>query len=249
MIGQMFRSLPPVSKNLIIINTIIWVATWLAGSKAGFAIENWTGLHYFTSPLFYPWQLITYMFVHANFMHLFFNMFALFMFGGLLERTLGSNKFLFYYISCGIGAALIQEGVYALMLDKYEHLLDPLWLHKIQTEGAGLIKQGLNYVDPTAGNYNLLLNNATVGASGAIYGILLAFGMIWPNMRLYLMFIPIPIKAKWMVIGYAALELLLGIQNHAGDNVAHFAHLGGMLFGVIMILYWKKKGIIGGRYY
>lgn len=249
MYRNMFSNLPPVCKNLIIINALIWVATWLMGTRAGFAIENWAGLHYFSSPLFYPFQLFTYMFVHANFMHLFFNMFALFMFGGLLERNLGSSRFLIYYITCGLGAGLIQEGIYAIILDKYETLLDPIWLQKIQTEGAGIIKQGMNYVDPTAANYNLLLNNATVGASGAIYGVLLAFGMFWPNMPLYFFFIPVPIKAKWMVAGYAAIELLMGIQNRAGDNVAHFAHLGGMVFGLILILYWRKKGLIGGRIY
>lgn len=241
MFGNMFRMLPPVSKNLILINVIIWVFTWLVGNRAGMTIETYCGLHYFSSPLFYPWQIITYMFIHANFSHLFFNMFALFMFGGLLERTLGSPRFLFYYISCGIGAALIQEGVYAIMLDKYAHLLDPITLAEIEEKGAGIIRQGMNYVNPTLANYNLLLNNATVGASGAIYGILLAFAMYFPNMPLYLFFIPVPIKAKWMVLGYAAIELLLGLSNRAGDNVAHFAHLGGMLVGIIMILWWRKR--------
>lgn len=241
MFQQMFRMLPPVSKNLIIINVLIWVITWIFGEKAGMTIETYCGLHYFSSTLFYPFQLLTYMFIHANFSHLFFNMFALFMFGGLLERTLGSSRFLFYYISCGIGAGLIQEGVYAIMLNKYDHLIDPVTMSQIQEEGAKIIRQGMNYINPTLANFNLLLNNATVGASGAIYGILLAFAMYFPNMPLYLMFIPVPIKAKWMVLGYAALELLLGLSNRAGDNVAHFAHLGGMLIGVIMILWWRNS--------
>ena len=213
----------------------------IGGQKWTMAIENYAGLHYFSSTLFYPSQLLTYMFVQVEFSHLFFNMFALFMFGGLLERTLGSQRFLFYYVSCGIGAALIQEGVYALMLDKYDSLIDPITLAEIQQKGSGILKQGMNYVDPTLANYNLLLNNATIGASGAVYGILLAFAMYFPNMPLYLFFIPIPIKAKWMVLGYAAIELLLGLSNRAGDNVAHFAHLGGMLIGIIMILWWRKR--------
>ena len=244
MLQQMFRVLPPVCKNLIIINILIWVTTWLFGDSAGITLETYAGLHYFSSSLFYPYQLITYMFVHANFMHLFFNMFALFMFGGLLERNLGSKRFLFYYLSCGLGAALIQEGFYAVTLHKYIGILDPDSLMTVQKEGANILRQGMNYVNPNLANYNLLLNNATVGASGAIYGILLAFGMLYPNMPLYMMFIPIPIKAKWMVIGYALLELMLGMRNSVGDNVAHFAHLGGMLIGLIMILYWKNKRFI-----
>lgn len=240
---SIFSNLPPATKNLLIINTLIWVATWLLGRKIGLDISDLGGLHYFSSPLFNPAQLLTYMFIHASFMHLFMNMFALFMFGGLLERTLGSARFLFYYISCGIGAALIQEGVYAIMIGNAESHLTPQMIDEVMKNGAGIIAQGMNYVEPALGHFNILLNNATVGASGAIYGILLAFGMLWPNMPLYIMFIPVPVKAKWMVAGYAGIELLLGLQNSMGDNVAHFAHLGGMLIGLIMILYWKRSGL------
>lgn len=233
--------LPPVTKNLIGINVVIWLATLIAGSKADMTINTWGGLHWFESPLFYPWQLFTYMFLHAGFTHLFFNMFALFMFGGLLERRFGSARFLFYYISCGIGAALVQEGVYALMINHYEKMLDPTTLNYIWSNGANVIRQGMNYTDSTMGTLNVLLNGPTIGASGCIYGVLLAFGVFYPNMPLFLMFIPIPIKAKWMVMGYAALELLLGLRMNAGDNVAHFAHLGGMLVGLIMILWWRHR--------
>lgn len=241
--NSIFSNLPPVTKNLLIINVLVWLATWLLGRKIGIDISDFGGLHYFSSPLFNPGQLITYMFIHATFTHLFFNMFALFMFGGLLERTLGSARFLFYYISCGIGAALIQEGVYAIMINSAEAHLTPQMIDEVMKNGAGIIAQGMNYVEPALGHFNILLNNATVGASGAIYGILLAFGMIWPDMPLYIMFIPVPIKAKWMVAGYAGIELLLGLQNSMGDNVAHFAHLGGMLIGLVMILYWKRTGL------
>lgn len=246
--NSIFSSLPPVTKNLLIINAIVWLATWVLGRKIGLDISDIGGLHYFSSPLFNPAQLLTYMFIHASFMHLFMNMFALFMFGALLERTLGSARFLFYYISCGIGAALIQEGVYAVMIGNAESHLTPQMIDKVMKNGAGIIAQGMNYVEPALGHFNILLNNATVGASGAIYGILLAFGMLWPNMPLYIMFIPVPVKAKWMVAGYAGIELLLGLQNSAGDNVAHFAHLGGMLIGLVMILYWKRSGLSGRRW-
>lgn len=246
--NSIFSSLPPVTKNLLIINAIVWLATWMLGRKIGLDISDIGGLHYFSSPLFNPAQLLTYMFIHASFMHLFMNMFALFMFGALLERTLGSARFLFYYISCGIGAALIQEGVYAVMIGNAESHLTPQMIDEVMKNGAGIIAQGMNYVEPALGHFNILLNNATVGASGAIYGILLAFGMLWPNMPLYIMFIPVPVKAKWMVAGYAGIELLLGLQNSAGDNVAHFAHLGGMLIGLVMILYWKRSGLSGRRW-
>ncbi|MDE5934966.1 MAG: rhomboid family intramembrane serine protease [Muribaculaceae bacterium] len=246
--NSIFSSLPPVTKNLLIINAIVWLATWVLGRKIGLDISDIGGLHYFSSPLFNPAQLLTYMFIHASFMHLFMNMFALFMFGALLERTLGSARFLFYYISCGIGAALIQEGVYAVMIGNAESHLTPQMIDEVMKNGAGIIAQGMNYIEPALGHFNILLNNATVGASGAIYGILLAFGMLWPDMPLYIMFIPVPVKAKWMVAGYAGIELLLGLQNSVGDNVAHFAHLGGMLIGLVMILYWKRSGLFHRRW-
>ena len=245
---SIFSNLPPVTKNLLIVNLLIWVATWLLGRKVGLDIADFGGLHYFSSPLFNPAQLFSYMFIHASFMHLFMNMFALFMFGGLLERTLGSARFLFYYVSCGVGAALIQEGVYAIMINNATSHLTPAMIDEVMKNGAATIAQGMNYIDPSLGNFNILMHNATVGASGAIYGILLAFGMIWPNMPLYLMFIPVPVKAKWMVAGYAGIELLLGLKNSMGDNVAHFAHLGGMLIGLIMILYWKRHGFFSNRW-
>ena len=166
------------------------------------------------------------------------------MFGITLERVLRSERFLFYYISCGIGAAIVQEIVWGLtMLNELANIykVDPNTMHQalIQAETFG---QEIPFFQEV-----LNKNFHTVGASGAIYGVLLAFGMIFPNMPLYIMFIPVPIKAKWMVIGYGAIELLIGL-SHASDGVAHFAHLGGMLFGFFMILYWKKKGLFHGAF-
>ena len=165
------------------------------------------------------------MFMHGGFTHIFFNMFALFMFGRILEQVWGPRRFLFYYIVCGVGAGLIQELVqyihYSMELSAYDSV-----------NIGGMIM-------PMAQYLNLMI---TVGASGAIYAILLAFGMLFPNQSLFIFPLPMPIKAKYFVIGYAALELFLGISNNASDNVAHFAHLGGMLFGFILIMYWRKKG-------
>lgn len=204
-------NLPAVTKNLIIINVLIWVVEALFPSFPSFAINGLyrhCALHYVGASDFNPAQIITYMFLHdqRSFIHVFFNMFTLFMFGPILERTWGSKRFFMFYMVCGMGAALVQEGVWALT-----------WEH--------------DYI--------------TVGASGAIFGLLLGFAFVFPNMPLYLFFIPIPIKAKWMVIGYGVLEFFLGVSG--GGTVAHFAHLGGMLFGLIILLIWRRKGTLHGN--
>lgn len=244
-----FLNLPPVTKNLLIINIIIFLFTALV-PVAGTAIERYGALYYFTSSEFRPWQLITYMFIHANFWHIFFNMFALFMFGDIVERTLGSQRFLMYYISCGLGAALIQEGVFALMISHYAGLFanggDICAILRSSTDNYQIVtaiyQLGINPSDPALHSLFNLYHTPTVGASGAIYGILLAFGFMFPYMRIYLMFPPIPMKARTAVIVFAAIELLLGVYNSQADTVAHFAHLGGMVFGLLILLWWKKSG-------
>lgn len=232
-----------VTINLLIINVLMLLASSIFEAK-GIDLNNLLGLHYWRSSDFNLVQVITYMFLHADFAHLFFNMFSLYMFGGILERVLGGKRFLFYYISCGIGAAIIQELVWMLTWESNFALID----------GSGnIVMRGAEAIAYSAANNPSLLSgyfNAmiTIGASGAVFGILLAFGWIFPNMPLYLMFIPIPIKAKWMVIGYGLIELLFGI-NGIMSSVAHFAHLGGMIFGFLILLYWKKKGVFGGNIY
>jgi membrane associated rhomboid family serine protease len=217
-----FSFLPVVVKNLLIINAIMFLADVVL-ARFGIDLSNILGLHFFMASDFHVHQLFTYMFMHGNFSHLFFNMFALWMFGNTLENIWGPKRFLLFYILCGIGAGLIQEGVqyivYARELSQYQNV----------NMGGTIIPMGqyLNYL-------------TTVGASGAIYGLLLAFGMMFPNSMIYLYFF-MPIKAKWFVIGYAVIELLNGL-GASGDHVAHFAHLGGMLVGLIIILIWKKKG-------
>lgn len=252
-LGSSFRNLPPVTKNLLIINLIIWIAIQLFPQAAIAKLEDLCALHYLTAENFNPIQLVTYMFVHVDFLHLFFNMFALFMFGMVIERVLGSGRFLFYYLSCGIGAALIQEGVFAIMINNYASALPDGAVSLIASRDL----DGLNallaaeadpihiFDIPTAiQRIAELIYVPVIGASGAIFGVLLAFGFIFPRQPLYLMFLPIPIQARWFVIIYGAIELAQGIGAHPGDNVAHFAHLGGMVFGLFMLLYWKKKGII-----
>lgn len=200
--NSLFSNLPPVTKHLIIINFICWLASIVFDSR--FDVSKHFGLHFILSPDFNVAQLLTYMFLHdtGNIAHIFFNMWSLFVFGPMLERLWGSKKFLIFYFVCGLGAALCHELV--------------------------LLTQPLS-------------NIPTVGASGAIYGLLLGFGMLYPNYVLTLVFPPVSLKAKWFVAIFAGIELLTGVLG-THDGVAHFAHLGGMLFGLILILIWKKKG-------
>lgn len=213
-------------------------------------VNTYGALHYFSSPAFNPVQLLSYMFVHASFSHLFFNMFALLMFGSTIERALGSGRFLFYYISCGIGAALVQMGVFAIMVNHYADIINNTeYVNYAINQGYEAIYHGQPfYGTEVMADLARLVNTPTVGASGAVFGVLLAFGMLFPNQPLYLFFIPYPIKAKWVVLGYGVLELFFGFTGIA-SNVAHFAHLGGMLIGFIMILYWKRRGDFNNRWF
>lgn len=241
--------IPPVTRHLLIVTVAIWLVTSLFGLR-GADVTRYLGLHYFTSPDFNPAQLLTYMFLHdtPGFTHILFNMFSLYMFGRILEQVMGSKRFLFYYLSTGIGAGLVQLGVIALQLQSLGQMLSPEMLSEVYANGADAIHQGMNYTNPYMAEYNGMLNGVAIGASGAVFGILLAFGMLFPNMPLYLFFIPVPIKAKWMVLGYGLLELWFGVTGTM-QGVAHFAHLGGLLVGLVIMLIWKKKGIVGGGYY
>lgn len=239
-------NLPPVTKNLLIINILIFFAGVIIPGMEQ-SLNKLAALHYFSSPGFNVAQLFTYMFLHGSFTHLFFNMFALVMFGKIIEQVMGSSRFLIFYISCGIFAALCQMGVNAIQVHQAAQIFSPEEYDYIIREGWNNIINNYQFVDPDAAYLNSLVNGSTVGASGAIYGILLAFGMFFPNQHIYL-YMLLPIKAKWLVIGYGILELATGISN-SSDGVAHFAHLGGMIAGLILILYWRKKGIFRNRWF
>lgn len=272
---QSFNILPPVVKNLLIINGLFYLATLVFGTQFGLDLTDKLGLHYFAASDFQPYQLITYMFMHGSFMHLFFNMFALWMFGNTLENYWGPKRFLTYYLITGVGAAICHYTILYFQIQPTlefvnNYLANPS-LSEFQTflssTDLKLITQAAidhyNGLIPTEYNNALSTNNANealrisveymqiykadflnapviVGASGSVFGILLAFGMLFPNTMLYIYF-AIPIKAKWFVILYGAAELYSGISNSPGDNVAHFAHLGGMLFGFILIKFWQKN--------
>jgi membrane associated rhomboid family serine protease len=234
-------------KQLIIINVIFFVASYFVGQPA----YDILALHYPENPAFKIWQPVTHMFMHGGIMHIFFNMFALYSFGSLLESIWGSRKFLFFYFSCGLGAALLHMGVNYLI---FHHSLDILVSNGLdETTIMQLLADGKfdtkweEYLNPS--QLSVFLGTyltPAVGASGAIYGTLVAFAFIAPNAELMMMFIPIPIKAKYFVPGLLAVDLFLGLKGESlfgsgGDGVAHFAHLGGALIGFIMMWYWRKN--------
>ena len=225
-----FSELPEVVKNLLILNGLFFLAT-VSLSNLGIDLVKILGLHQFQSIDFRPHQLITHLFMHGSFTHLFFNMFALWMFGKILENVWGSKRFLIYYMITGIGAASIH-----LLISQYQIIS----ISNQIPEMVNLAIEGrYNPSIPISKKLTQLIITPTVGASGAVFGLLLAFGMLFPNALLYLYF-AIPIKAKYFVIGYGLIELYAGISNNPADNVAHFAHLGGMIFGFFLIKYWKN---------
>ena len=198
----------------------------------GIDLDKYLGLHYITASDFKPYQFITYLFMHADFTHLFFNMFAVWMFGSVLENTWGAKRFIFYYLVTGLGAALIQYVVFYFQIEEVNAQIANL----MQTPGF-TAEDNLSLIHQKSE----FLNNLTViGASGSLFGLLLAFGMMFPNTLLYVYFL-VPVKAKWFVMAYGAIELISGLRANPMDNVAHFAHLGGMLFGFIVIMIWKKN--------
>ena len=218
--GGFLSSLPPVTKNLIIINVIVFVASLL---NQNFMIGTFA-LFYPTSVYFHWWQVVTHMFMHGGFWHIFFNMYTLLIFGCVVERIIGSKKFLLFYFICGLGAVALHLGVEYLQMQSY--------------------MQGAALGNATAiQNIALIKNTPTVGASGAIYGVLMGYAMLFPESRMTLLFPPVTLSAKWMVVIFAAIELFTGVTGLSA-GIAHFAHLGGMLIGWLMILSWRKRGVL-----
>ncbi len=211
-----------MTKNLLVVNVLAFIATYVL-ERSGIDLTHMLGLHFFMASEFHIYQFITYMFLHGGFTHILFNMFALWMFGSVIERVWGPKKFLFYYICCGIGAGFMQE-----LVQYISYQMEGLAAYQYVNAGG---------VQMTTDAYINLWT--TIGASGAVYGILLAFGMIFPNERLFIIPFPFPIKAKWLIVGYIVIELFSAMSG-PGDGVAHMAHLGGMLFGFLLIRYWQK---------
>ncbi len=264
-----WQILPPVVKNLLIINGIMFLATVVLESKLGLDLTSYLGLHFVTSPQFEPYQFVSHLFMHGSMLHIFSNMFALWMFGNVLENVWGGKKFLTYYFITGLGAAFIhtifswydiskmQDSVdlflahpqpmdFKMLVTKYQSFLrsdDIAALNELLTNWAAMPSnpEMINTASTFAqGLVERKADIPTVGASGAVFGVLLAFGMMFPNTIIYIYF-AIPMKAKWFVMLYGLFELYSGIQNNPSDNVAHFAHLGGMLFGYLLIRSWRKN--------
>lgn len=243
---------PPVTKNLIIINVIIYAVELINPGGFTHTLLSRLGLHFFESSIFNPAQPVTYMFLHDpnTILHILFNMFTLWMFGRFLENVWGSRRFLIFYMVCGVGAALVQEIVWAFTWE-HDYVAAIAASNGLTFEHARQwVEQALASGDADVAESIRIMKNSmlTIGASGAIFGLLLGFAFVFPNMPLYLFFIPVPIKAKYMVIGYAVLEFFFGVTGRVA-SVAHFAHLGGMIFGLILLLYWRKKGTLRGNWF
>ncbi len=258
--------LPSVVKNIIIINVIMVLIQFALGTR-NIDLADYLGLHYWQSPLFRWWQPLTHIFMHGSASnveltvgHIFFNMFALWMFGSVLENLWGPRRFLIFYLICGLGAAFCHLIVlhiefsafyksfiqfqndptldhYILFLKQHSFSVD----NNVWINNPGCTNCANDAIQSINDYYVKMINEPTVGASGAVFGVLFAFGYLFPNMPLYLFFIPIPIKAKWIIGGYILLELYEGLKNSAGDNVAHFAHLGGALFAFILLKIWNRR--------
>jgi membrane associated rhomboid family serine protease len=237
--GRGFFGLPPVVKNIIFINVIMLLADFAAKNVFGIDLTMILGLYFPKSENFMPVQIITHMFMHGGIWHLFFNMYALYIFGQVLENVWGPKRFFIYYMVCGLGAAFIHELVILFQYNKLMNVISPDQLQMVLDEGTAYFNQGKVFTDDTMKSMQLLLNVPTVGASGAIFGVLLAFGVLFPNTQLMLLIPPIPIRAKYFVMIYGAIELYLAVTQ-PGSNIAHAAHLGGMLFGYLLIRYWRK---------
>lgn len=240
------RNLPPVIKNLLIINVLMFAATYVLQLR-DIDMEQMFGLHFFLADNFRPWQLVTYMFMHGSLMHILFNMFALWMFGRVIEHTMGMKRFLIFYFVCGIGAGICQEVgqyIHYINLDVFP-ALDP-----ITQKMADAVMVHTTRGDMVFALSDYINSWGCVGASGCIYGILLAFAMYFPNERMFIIPIPFPIKAKYFVLGYAVIEVM-DVVTQAQDGIGHLAHLGGMLFALILILIWRrwdKRRRIGTQY-
>lgn len=235
--GSGMGQIPKIVKNLLILNIVVFILTMIGKSSQRYDLNNILALYFPLSENFQPFQLITYMFMHGSIGHIFFNMFALWMFGRVLEGVWGEKRFFIYFMVTGIGAALFQITVNYIRFLILKNQISPELFAEVMEKGADILQSNKNYSNEVLGKLNLLINIPTVGASGAIFGILMAFGMMFPDARLMLLFPPIPIRGKYIAI----FALVAGMLFDFRGNVAHFAHLGGMVFGYILIKYWKRK--------
>lgn len=228
-----FGGLPVVTKNIIIINVILFLLTQILAATQGISLTDYFGLHYYLAPAFKPHQFITYIFMHGSLSHLLFNMIGVYVFGQVLEQVWGPKRYLIFYILTGLGAALAQ---YIIMHFEISSLLISV---NSQIENSFNTEERTYFMNQKFEFIESLNYHVIVGASGSLFGLLGAFGLLFPNRQLYLYFL-FPVKAKWLVIAYGAFEIFSGLRNNPGDNVAHFAHIGGLVVGLIIVLIWRK---------
>lgn len=247
MISNILRNLPPVVKNLLLLNVMMYIITWL-GEAQGFPMTSYLGGYVFNSPLFEPYQIVSHFFMHGGFFHLLFNMFALVIFGAVLEQTWGPKRFFIFYVATAVGAFFLHQIVGYIEVSHIKEQLVAMGMSDndffelrdkvVEARGSGRFLSSHNSL---VQDYIIGISIPVVGASGAVYGVLVAFGMLYPNTRLMLLFPPIPIRAKYLVTGMIFIELYYTFQATPGDNIAHLAHIGGALVGFILTFIWKRK--------
>ena len=241
MLNNILGNMPPVVKNLLLLNVIMFIITML-GQAQGIPMTRLLGGYVFNSPYFEPYQIVSHFFMHAGLFHIFFNMFALVIFGSVLEQVWGPKRFFIFYIATAIGAFIIHQLVGYIEVKSLEAELTDMGydLYQVRTAIQDNISRGMISTIPALRDYQVGISVPVVGASGAVYGVLVAFAYLFPNTKLMLLFPPIPVKAKWLVLFLVGIALFQTFQNNPGDNIAHLAHLGGALVGFILVLFWQK---------
>lgn len=240
------QPIPPITKNLLIINVLFFLATYILGSR-GIDLYTYLAAFYPESVNFHPWQIITHMFMHGDIGHLIFNMFALWMFGSVVETSLGSKRFIILYFLAGLGSFALFNYVNYLQVSQLKETLIGLdvnineFIQNLKFDGSGTFSVPVTSNMEAVEKFAMYYISPMVGASGAIYGILIAFGVLYPNAKLALIFFPVPVKAKYFMPIMIVAEFFMGLQNYSWDPIAHFAHLGGALIGFILVRYWKKN--------
>jgi membrane associated rhomboid family serine protease len=233
----MLERIPLITKNILIINVLLFIATQAIPS-----LDYYFSGYPFMSESFKFWQVITHMFMHGNLSHIFMNMFGVFMFGSILEKYWGPKKFLNFYLLCGLGAFALHQTINYFEYQKLMATLPKDLIKEVLRDGHAAAMQHKNYINPSMAALNTSINGGVVGASGCVFGLLIGYGVMFPNQELMMLFLPIPIKAKYFVLGYGVIELFFAFQNRPDDNVAHFAHIGGMLIGFIILKIWQSQG-------
>ncbi len=239
--NNLLGNMPPVVKNLLILNIIMFIIT-VIGEQQGIRMTYLLGGYVFGSPFFEPYQMVTHFFMHGGMFHIFFNMFALVIFGSVLEQVWGPKRFFIFYVATALGAFVFHQLVGYIEFKQIENEIIAAGydIFEINKRISDLHVQGMIFTEPLLRDYQISIGVPVVGASGAVYGLLAAFAYLFPNTQLMLLFPPIPVKAKWLVLFLVGIALYNSIQSQPGDNIAHLAHLGGALVGFIIVLIWKQ---------